>query len=316
MPKLLHVAAAVVTNEKGEILIARRPATVDQGGLWEFPGGKLAPYETARQALFRELNEEVGIEVQSASPLIRVHHQYPERNVLLDVWSVEHFTGEAYGREGQAVRWVQPEELNQYSFPEANKPILKALSLPDYYLITGEAADDQDWLNKLSTALESGVQLVQLRAHELDDEAFVLRAQQALELTREAGARLILNADPSVLERVDADGVHLTTERLSHYSQRPISNNKLLSCACHNAAQLEEAVALNADLATLSPVQETASHPGVEAIGWQKFNELIEQIPMPVFALGGMGRADIRRAKGLGGQGVAGIRAFWPQEKA
>ena len=79
MPKLLHVAAAVVTNEKGEILIARRPATVDQGGLWEFPGGKLAPYETARQALFRELNEEVGIEVQSASPLIRVHHQYPER---------------------------------------------------------------------------------------------------------------------------------------------------------------------------------------------------------------------------------------------
>ena len=316
MPKLLHVAAAVVTNEKGEILIARRPATVDQGGLWEFPGGKLAPYETARQALFRELNEEIGIDAQSASPLIRVHHQYPERHVLLDVWSVEHFTGDAYGREGQAVRWVKPEELNQYSFPEANKPILKALSLPDYYMITGEAADEQAWLNKLSKALESGVQLVQLRAHELDEEAFVQRAQQALELTREAGARLILNADPSVLERVDADGVHLTTERLSHYSQRPVSKQKLLSCACHNTSQLEEAAALQADLVTLSPVQETESHPGVEAIGWQKFNELIEKLPVPVYALGGLGRADIRRAKGLGGQGVAGIRAFWPQEKA
>ena len=313
--KIIKVVCGVI-YKKDKVLIARRRKGISQEGKWEFPGGKLAPYETARQALFRELNEDVGIEVQAASPLIRVHHQYPERNVLLDVWAVEHFTGEAYGREGQAVRWVQPEELNQYSFPEANKPILKALSLPDYYLITGEAADDQDWLNKLSTALESGVQLVQLRAHELDDEAFVERAQQALELTREAGARLILNADPSVLERVDADGVHLTTERLSHYSQRPISNNKLLSCACHNATQLEEAVAMNADLATLSPVQETVSHPGVEAIGWQKFNELIEQIPMPVFALGGMGRADIRRAKGLGGQGVAGIRAFWPQEKA
>ena len=67
MPKHLHVAAAVISNDQGEILIARRPATVDQGGLWEFPGGKLAPYETGRQALNRELNEEIGIQVEKAS---------------------------------------------------------------------------------------------------------------------------------------------------------------------------------------------------------------------------------------------------------
>ncbi|MDX1319321.1 MAG: Nudix family hydrolase [Oceanospirillum sp.] len=316
MPKHLHVAAAVVRNEKGEILIARRPATVDQGGLWEFPGGKLAPYETGRQALDRELCEEVGIQVEKASPLIRVHHRYPERAVLLDVWQVDAFSGEAYGREGQAVRWVKEEDLVQYSFPEANKPILKALRLPDHYMITGDAENEEDWLHKLQTALNAGVQLIQLRAHDLSEDEYAKRAAAALELTRAAGARLILNADPSMLERVDADGIHLTTERLSHFSSRPVASAKWLSCACHNVAQLHNAIELNADMATFSPVQETESHPGVEPLGWQTFNEAIEAIPVPVYALGGLGRSDIRRARGLGGQGVAGIRAFWPQSKS
>lgn len=316
MPKHLHVAAAVVRNEKGEVLIARRPATVDQGGLWEFPGGKLAPYETGRQALDRELCEEVGIQVESASPLIRIHHRYPERVVLLDVWQVDAFSGEAYGREGQAVRWVKETDLVQYSFPEANKPILKALSLPDHYMITGDADNEEEWLKKLESALNTGVQLVQLRAHTLTEDEYVKRALAALELTRAADARLILNAEPSMLGRVDADGIHLTSERLSHYASRPVPASKWLSCACHNKAQLQTALALNADLATLSPVQETESHPGVEAIGWQAFHNAVEPVPMPVYALGGLGRADIRRARGLGGQGVAGIRAFWPQNKA
>lgn len=316
MPKHLHVAAAVVSNDQGEILIARRPATVDQGGLWEFPGGKLAPYETGRQALGRELNEEVGIQVERASPLIRVHHRYPEHTVLLDVWQVDAFSGEAYGREGQAVRWVKQEELSQYSFPEANKPILKALVLPDHYMITGEASDEADWLKKLQSALNTGVELVQLRAHELSEKEFIQRAKAALALTQAAGARLILNAEPAMLDQVDADGIHLTSERLSHYTSRPIAAGKWLSCACHNAAQLQMALALQADMATYSPVLETESHPGVPAIGWQAFHDAIEYIPMPVYALGGLGRSEIRRARGLGGQGAAGIRAFWPQSKA
>lgn len=315
MPKHLHVAAAVVRNDQGEILIARRPATVDQGGLWEFPGGKLAPYETGKQALGRELNEEVGISIEKASPLIRVHHSYPDRAVLLDVWQVDAFSGEAYGREGQAVRWVKEKDLSQYSFPEANKPILKALKLPDHYMITGEAVDDADWLSKLQSTLDMGVELIQMRAHGLSEKAFIQRATAALKLTRAAGARLIINAEPSILERVDADGIHLTTERLSHFSSRPVPMGKFLSCACHNSSQLKTALTLQADMATYSPVQETESHPGVEAIGWQAFHDAIEYIPMPVYALGGLGRSDIRRARGLGGQGVAGIRAFWPQTK-
>lgn len=313
MPKFIHVAAAVICNENGDVLIARRPATVDQGGLWEFPGGKLAPYETARQALARELQEEVGIQVTSASPLIAIHHQYPEYAVLLDVWRVDCFEGEAYGREGQAVRWVKPADLKQYSFPEANKPILKAIALPDYYMITGRAETEDEWLLKLTRALNAGAELVQMRAPSLDQTTFLARAEKALVQTRAAGAKLILNGPADLLTQIEADGIHLSSERLSHYSQRPIARDKLLSCACHNLAELEQAVALQADLITLSPVQATESHPGVEPLGWQRFSEWIEKVPVPVYALGGMGREDIRKSKGLGGQGVAGIGAFWQQ---
>ena len=231
------------------------------------------------------------------------------------MWQVDGWAGGSYRRDGQVVSGGKEDDLLQYSFREANKPILKALRLPDHYMITGDAENEEDWLHKLQTALNAGVQLIQLRAHDLSEDEYAKRAASALELTRAAGARLILNADPSMLERVDADGIHLTTERLSHFSSRPVASAKWLSCACHNVAQLHNAIELNADMATFSPVQETESHPGVEALGWQTFNEAIEAIPVPVYALGGLGRSDIRRARGLGGQGVAGIRAFWPQRK-
>ena len=121
-PKRIHVAAAAVFDDRQRVLICRRPPHAHQGGLWEFPGGKLEPGETIESALRRELREEVGINVISTRPLIRVHHDYPDRNVLLDVWRVERFSGRAAGHEGQPVRWVLPGELSRYRFPAANPP--------------------------------------------------------------------------------------------------------------------------------------------------------------------------------------------------
>ena len=173
----VHVAAAAVIRGDGRVLIARRPATVDQGGLWEFPGGKLAPYETGLEALKRELNEELGIQIVRAQPLIRVHHEYADKHILLDVWQVREYDGDPYGREGQPVRWVEVDDLPNYPFPAANMPILRAVALPQEYLITAEA-DDDVFLARLERALkEDGVRLVQLRAKELDDAAYQARAQ-------------------------------------------------------------------------------------------------------------------------------------------
>lgn len=126
--QILHVAAAVIYNPLGHILIARRPLDKHQGGLWEFPGGKVEADENARQALCRELFEELGIQVMAAQPLMQIPYEYPERHVLLDVFSVTAFEGEARGCEGQPLAWVEASELIHYPFPAANQPILDRIA--------------------------------------------------------------------------------------------------------------------------------------------------------------------------------------------
>jgi len=123
----VHVAVAVIINSEGHILIAKRPDHVHQGGLWEFPGGKVEANESLETALERELFEELGIELVACQPLLGIHHDYSDKQVFLDVWSVTAFSGEAYGREQQPIRWVASEALCEYGFPEANQPIIKAL---------------------------------------------------------------------------------------------------------------------------------------------------------------------------------------------
>ncbi|MCP1314260.1 MULTISPECIES: Nudix family hydrolase [unclassified Halomonas] len=309
----VHVAAAaIVSADKQQVLIARRPSNVDHGGLWEFPGGKLAPYETGLEGLKRELHEELGIEIRRAQPLIRVHHEYSDKHILLDVWQVHEFAGEPFGREGQAVRWVPMEELVSYPFPAANLPILRAVMLPTEYLITGEEADDERFAALLERALkEDGVRLVQLRAKGLSKDAYVARAERSLALCRDYGAKLLLNGEPELLERVDADGIHLTSERLMNLERRPIAEGKWLSASTHNQAQLEKAASLGCDFVTLSPLRTTPSHPEVAPMGWHDFQQLVERAGMPVFALGGMTRFDANHARAVGAQGIASIRDFW-----
>ena len=99
--KRIHVVAAVIRGADGRILIARRADTQHQGGLWEFPGGKVEEGEAVEVALARELREELGIEVTGSRPLIKVSHDYPDKQVLLDVREVDAFTGEPHGAEGQ-----------------------------------------------------------------------------------------------------------------------------------------------------------------------------------------------------------------------
>ncbi len=309
----VHVAAAAIISADGrEVLLARRPSNVDQGGLWEFPGGKLAPYETGLEALKRELHEELGVEIHRAQPLIRIHHEYTDKHILLDVWQVHDFAGEPFGREGQAVRWVPMEELFNYPFPAANVPILRAVMLPTEYLITAEEEDESVFLSRLERALvEDGVRMVQLRAKDLDREGYLARAEQALAVCRRHGARLMLNGEPELLDQVDADGIHLTSVRLMSLDRRPLPEGKWLSASTHDREQLDQAHRVGCDFATLSPLRTTPSHPEVAPIGWHDFQQLVEHAGMPVFALGGMTRFDANHARAVGAQGIASIRDFW-----
>jgi len=122
--KIVHVAVGVI-RRGAEIFISKRPDALHQGGKWEFPGGKVETGETVLEALNRELQEEVGLTVLAATPLLQLEYDYPEKTVLLDVWCVDEFSGVAAGREGQQVAWVHYQQLSNYQFPDANQPILQ-----------------------------------------------------------------------------------------------------------------------------------------------------------------------------------------------
>lgn len=122
---ITQVAVGIIYNDKHEILIAQRPMDKHMGGLWEFPGGKVEAHETILEALKRELLEEVNIHVITAEPLTIVRFSYPEKLVQLDAWHVTHFIGQAEGKEGQAIRWVNKDELKNYPFPPANQGIFQ-----------------------------------------------------------------------------------------------------------------------------------------------------------------------------------------------
>jgi 8-oxo-dGTP diphosphatase len=308
----IHVAAAVIRGADGKILIARRADSQHQGGLWEFPGGKVEDGEGVLAALKRELAEELGIQVTEARPLIKVSHDYPDKHVLLDVWEVSGFSGQPHGAEGQPLAWVTRRELAQYEFPEANRPIVAAASLPNEYLITPGELDTPVLLRGMQKAIAGGVRLLQLRAPNGYDPQYRDLAVDATGLC--AGkAQLMLKGPLEWLGDFPSAGWHLTSAQLRKYAGkgRPFPRERWLAASCHDA-EVALARQLDADFITLSPVQPTATHPDAQPLGWERAGELLVGFNKPVFLLGGVGPADVPRAHQLGAQGVAGIRAFWP----
>jgi mutator protein MutT len=128
---IIHVVAGAVTDPGGRVLIAQRPPGKHLAGSWEFPGGKLEPGEGRALGLARELREELGITIREPRPLIRVRHAYPYGEVLIDMWVVTRYDGEPQGLDGQALRWCHQDELAEVDLLPADKPIVRALRLPE-----------------------------------------------------------------------------------------------------------------------------------------------------------------------------------------
>lgn len=126
MKNMIRVAVAVI-QRRDRILIAKRPQHLHKGGYWEFPGGKQEEGEQAEQALIRECFEELAIIPSKYSPLIQIEHHYPEKSVILDVWTVTDYLGVPKGVEGQPLLWCPIKDLGDYQFPEANIAIISAI---------------------------------------------------------------------------------------------------------------------------------------------------------------------------------------------
>lgn len=306
--------AGVLSDAAGRVLVTRRADHLHQGGLWEFPGGKLEPGESPEHGLARELAEELGIRVRASRRLIRIRHDYGDRRVLLDVRRIHAYEGVPVGEEGQPLAWLRPESLDPGSFPAADRPVIAALRLPELLLVTGpDPGRPALFLRRLERAIEEGLPLVQLRAHALTAPAYRSLAERAFSICERAGARLLLNRDPEQAVGLPRHGLHLTARTLMRLTERPGRPEELVGASCHDAAELARAARLGLDYGVLSPVRGTASHPGAAPLGWRGFAELVEAAALPVYALGGLRREDLDLAISHGARGVAAIRDFWPE---
>lgn len=308
--KITDVAAAVILRDDGAFLLGRRAPGTFYPGYWEFPGGKVETGETPDAALVRELREELGIEVVTATPWIVREHVYEHAHVRLHFFRVTAWRGAIADHVHDALAWQTPGATTVHPMLPANAPVLAALSLPAVYGITHAwQIGTQAQLSALDGALAQGLRLVQLREHglaEMQRESF---AAAAVARCRQYGARVLVNGDAQLARAVGADGLHLPANQLMALSQRPPF--PLVAASCHERRELEHAARLGIDFAVAGPIKPTASHPDASGIGWQHFASLIGGLPLPVYAIGGLAAIDLRRALEAGAQGIAAIRAAW-----
>ncbi|GAA5071036.1 Nudix family hydrolase [Lysobacter panacisoli] len=312
--RTVEVVAGVIRDARGRVLLARRTEGRDLAGLWEFPGGKREPGESAEAALARELHEELGIDVEIGAPLINVPQAYPDKRLRLDVRTIASWHGHARGREGQALVWVPPQKLPSYAMPPADRPVVAALLQPAHYLVTPmPGADDAEWLARLARALESGVRRVHLRAPGLDPSRWRILVEAAARLCRHAGADVLVNADLDLAQELGI-GLHMPAARLHALRERPLSADVPFAASCHDRDDLSAAQALGCDFVVLGTIRPTPSHPGIAGIGWDAFAALRESVSLPIYAIGGLVPGDVEEARAHGAQGIAAIRGLWPTD--
>jgi len=303
--KITEVAAAVI-ERPGEILLAQRPAGKPYPGYWEFPGGKIEPGEDALRALTRELKEELDITVTAATPWITRVYAYTHATVRLHFFRVTAWDGEPKPLEDQAIAWQSVASPGVSPMLPANAPVLKALRLPPILAVSNVLEmGGERWMEAAQLAVFEDVKLIQLREKHLNRLRFQHLLERLMTRATPAGAKVVVNSDCGVWPQ--SDGSHLTSAALMMATGRPAG--ELVGASCHNGEELAKAAALGVDYAVLGPVQETASHPGAALLGWAGFAALSRGCPIPVYAIGGLARADLAIAKQHGGQGVALMRA-------
>jgi len=316
----LHVVAGIIRDPErpSKIFFTQRKKGQHLAELWEIPGGKLEQGESRFEGLKRELEEEAGIQVLAARPFQSITHAYKDKTVYLDVWEVSHYKGRAHGREGQECRWLSLQELDQYSFPEADDPVLKALALPPRLLITPEFPSRllDSYLDSFTSMMrQHRYPLIQFRSHRLSDRNYLSTAKELHIICQQYQAEIIINRPE--LKSYQSRGYdtfqrrHLNSTILNEQKSNPFESGVKTSASCHDLGELKKAAIFNCDFALLSAVKVTPSHPGAAATGWYRFGQIAAQSKIPLYALGGVKRKDFTAARYHAAIGVAGISDFW-----
>ena len=185
------------------------------------------------------------------------------------------------------------------------------MSLPDHYLITPNPKDETEFLAALQRSLEAGTRLMQLKAKGLDEEGYRALAARVIEMAHRYDCRVLLTGNPALVDELGADGLRLDSKALAAVSARPVAEGRLLAVSGHTLESLQKGEALGADFGVLSPINYTSAHPDIEPIGWDGMKVIVDQLKMPLYALGGVSADDEAAAKQAGALGVAGNKGYW-----
>jgi 8-oxo-dGTP diphosphatase len=307
---VVRVAAAVILRADGAVLLAQRPAGKPYAGYWEFPGGKLEPGESPRQALDRELREELGLSVVRAAPWLVQDFVYPHARVELHFFRVFAFDGDPIGHDGQAFAWQRPEAIDVRPLLPANTRVLAALVLPPVLGITCASDLGEDaFLARAEVALRAGLRLVQVREKTWPAARLEAFATRFAALASASGATWVLNGSEDDARRLGAAGVHWTAAVLGAARSRPAG--LIVGASCHRRDDLARAADLDVDYAVLGPVLPTPTHPDAVALGWAGFEREVLGARLPVYALGGLRRGDLDTAIDRGAHGIAMRSGAW-----
>jgi 8-oxo-dGTP diphosphatase len=306
-----RVAAAVVLRPDGQVLLAQRPVGKAYAGYWEFPGGKFEPGETPRQALARELEEELGLVVRRAAPWFVQRYEYPHAHVEIHFFRVYAWEGEPFGHDGQAFRWQVPGHYDVAPLLPANTRVLEALLLPSVYGIScAEELGEDEFLRRAALAFSRGLKLAVVREKNWPEARRTAFAARMLASATTHGATLLLNGSVDAARAQGFAGLHWTAAALRDAHARP--EGMLVAASCHAAGELARAAALGVDFALLGPVHATSTHPDATPLGFAGFQAIVAAARLPVFALGGLALADLDSAIAHGAHGVALRSAAWP----
>ena len=293
---MVEVAAAVIQRPDGAFLLAQRPAGKVYAGWWEFPGGKVESGEPAAAALARELHEELGIDVERAYPWITRVFTYEHAVVRLNFFKVFDWKNDPHPREGQAIAWQRLEGPMVSPMLPANAPVLASLALPTEYAITDSKQFDFPAMEK---RLAAGLKLLQVREHGMSEAERSRYTEKVIALAHPYGCKVLVKASVA-----GADGLHVSARDLMQLKARPAS--PLVAASCHTREELEHAMRLGLDFAVLGPVRDKTP-----SLGWHVFATIAQGASIPVYAVGGLTRADLQDAWSAGAHGVAMIRGAW-----
>ncbi|HET7133351.1 MAG TPA: Nudix family hydrolase, partial [Gammaproteobacteria bacterium] len=277
--KITEVAAAVI-ERPGEFLLAQRPEGKPYPGYWEFPGGKIEAGEDPRTALDRELQEELGIEVTTATPWITRVYAYTHATVRLHFFRVTGWKGEPRPLEDQAIKWQVVGRPDVAPMLPANAPVLAALALPAVMIVSDVARMGMDaWIAALTERLLHEHVLVQIREKSMDRQKLQHLLSRALVRAEPFGSPVVVNSGNGHFPQ--CGGVHLTAAALMASATRP--EGVFVGASCHDEREIALAGKLGVDYVVVGPVRETASHPGAVPLGWDRFDALIRDQPMPAY---------------------------------